>query len=840
MSNADDERRRDPNAKAEARLRDQESLLLATELSPDAVFIADQNGDYLYVNQASIALLGYSFDELTAMNVADLSSPEAATADSLLFSSLLETGELVTELTLVHKDGAEVSVALNATLLTNGLIYGSCRDITEQRRARERLRISEERFYKAFHASPNTIMISTLEDGRILEVNKGTPGVHGFESDDLVDRTTTELNMWADPEDRERFVELLERDGRVREAEFTFLTKAGEKRDCLLSSDVIEVDGERLLVSTSVDITERKRAERELSERLRFESLLSEMSASLLASFAAGAKSGLTDEEQLEGWLRRVLDYVGADQAMIWQRAADNEPAGWLPLAAVAASSFDRGSTCELVELPWARSRLEAGGVARFSSLRELPSQASRDMAALRARGIEGGLLVPMRASEAVVGAMAFWHARRSASWSPALVERVLLVASVLGNSLERKRALNRLEVALDEVRALRDRAEAENVILRKEVRQSHFHGQIIGQSGAIQAMLHQARQVAPMDSTVLILGETGTGKELLARAVHEWSGRQDQPLISINCASIPTSLVESELFGREKGAYTGALSRLVGRFEAAHGGTLFLDEVGELPLEVQAKLLRVLEEGRFQRLGSTKEIAVDVRIIAATNRDLEQAVAEKLFRQDLYYRLNVFPITVPPLRDRIEDVEELLWHFVRELGQRMGKRIEKIPPSDIEALKCHAWPGNIRELRNRVERAMILASGSSLTLSVTDGTTPPRRQRLGQPRRGAAPTHPASAREHGLEGAGPRRRSGRPRRQPLDPRVPNEEARRRAARALTARGFSSNRALEAEPQRPSPSGRAPAAEPPTFPTSSEISGCSLDRSHPSKPPGGS
>jgi formate hydrogenlyase transcriptional activator len=232
-----------------------------------------------------------------------------------------------------------------------------------------------------------------------------------------------------------------------------------------------------------------------------------------------------------------------------------------------------------------------------------------------------------------------------------------------------------------------------------------------------MRKVLMKAEQVAKTDSTVLIQGETGTGKELLAREIHKLSGRKDRLLVTVNCASLPPTLIESELFGREKGAYTGALTRMVGRFEVADGSTLFLDEIGELPQEVQSKLLRVLEEGRFERLGSTKPIQVNVRIIAATNRDLAKDVSEGRFRKDLFYRLNVFPLAIPPLRERPGDIPLLVWAFVREFERKMGKRIDTISRNRMEALQRYSWPGNVRELRNVIEHAMIVTSGKALVI---------------------------------------------------------------------------------------------------------------------------
>src|SRR6202046_5750785 len=246
------------------------------------------------------------------------------------------------------------------------------------------------------------------------------------------------------------------------------------------------------------------------------------------------------------------------------------------------------------------------------------------------------------------------------------------------------------------------------------------FEG-VIGRSSSLRRVLQMVETVAGGDSTVLLLGETGTGKELIARAIHSHSPREARPLVKLNCAAIPTGLLESELFGHERGSFTGAIAQKIGRLEVAHQGSLFLDEIGDIPLELQPKLLRVLQEREFERLGSTRTQKVDVRIVAATHRDLEGMILEKQFRSDLYYRVNVFPIRVPPLRERPEDIPLLVQHFVQEATQRMDKTIDTIPSETVEALIEYRWPGNIRELENIIERAVILSPGPVLRLSPRD-----------------------------------------------------------------------------------------------------------------------
>ena len=275
--------------------------------------------------------------------------------------------------------------------------------------------------------------------------------------------------------------------------------------------------------------------------------------------------------------------------------------------------------------------------------------------------------------------------------------------------------------LAFQEIGVLKDQLSKANAYLEEEVRTEHNFGEIIGESAAIRRVLKEAEMVAPTGSTVLIQGESGTGKELIARAVHDLSPRQGRTFVKLNCAAIPTGLLESELFGHEKGAFTGAIMQKSGRFELAHQGTLFLDEVGDIPQELQPKLLRVLQEQEFERLGSTRTIKVDLRLVAATNRDLARMVSDGRFRSDLYYRLNVFPIAVPPLRERREDIARLVRHFTQRFARRMGRRIEAIPGPVMNALVSYPWPGNVRELQNVIERAVILSPGSALQVPLGD-----------------------------------------------------------------------------------------------------------------------
>jgi formate hydrogenlyase transcriptional activator len=323
--------------------------------------------------------------------------------------------------------------------------------------------------------------------------------------------------------------------------------------------------------------------------------------------------------------------------------------------------------------------------------------------------GARSGCFVPLLTAHRALGVLMV-SANEDARFSERDLDLLVQISAQIAIAIENAQAFQ-------EISELRDRIASEKVYLEEEIRGEHNFGEIVGESQVLMRVLRQVETVAPTGSTVLLLGETGTGKELIARAVHDRSDRRHRTLVKMNCAAIPSGLLESELFGHEKGAFTGAIERKVGRFELAHQGTLFLDEVGDIPLELQAKLLRVLQDQEFERLGSTRSIKVDVRIVAATNRPLEQMVAERQFRSDLFYRLNVFPIVLPPLRERRDDIPRLVHYFVQKFARRMKKPIETIPTEAMTALCQWPWPGNVRELENVIERAVIQSRGSALHL---------------------------------------------------------------------------------------------------------------------------
>jgi formate hydrogenlyase transcriptional activator len=461
----------------------------------------------------------------------------------------------------------------------------------------------------------------------------------------------------------------------------------------------------------SIDMTERKQVEQALENRLRFERLLSDLSARFV-----NIPPDRVDSEIAYG-LRQILEFFQVDRVGLLRSLPDRS-AHQITHGVYGENvpSVPVGVELPRSLYPWAFEKLvEKHEVVSFSRLDDLPPEAGVDRQTYAEWGIRSALDIPIITGGSAVHVVAINSVKSEQVWPEELFPRLKLLGEIFVNALERKQIRLELEQRLREIEELKQRLENENIYLHEEVKLLADHTEIVSKSLAMKKVLSQAEQVARADSTVLILGETGTGKELLARAIHKMSVQKDRSLIAVNCASLPPTLIESELFGREKGAYTGAMTKMIGRFEIADGSTLFLDEIGELPLELQSKLLRVLEEGSFERLGSTKTLHVNVRIIASTNRDLGEEVKAGRFRKDLYYRLNVFPIVIPPLRERPEDIPLLVWAFVEKVQKRIGKEIETISKKTMEALQSYSWPGNVRELNNVIEHAMILSKDKNL-----------------------------------------------------------------------------------------------------------------------------
>ncbi|HSE41625.1 MAG TPA: sigma 54-interacting transcriptional regulator [Acidobacteriota bacterium] len=422
----------------------------------------------------------------------------------------------------------------------------------------------------------------------------------------------------------------------------------------------------------------------------------------------------------IEDSLQEIIDFLSLDRAVLWQQEEPNSKRFILThLRFKPGCGPDDKPFLTTDSFPWLTAQLLNGHETRYSRIDDLPEEAAVDKATIQKYAPKySAMAFPLFNGEKVYGILTFGKVQEII-WPERLIPRLRVVAHVFSGALLRKKSDEKLHQTLQELEKLKGQLERENVYLRQEINVRSSPSRIVYQSRAMTEVLAKVEQVAPTNATVLLSGETGTGKEMVASAIHELSSRSQRAMVRVNCGAIPAALVESEMFGREKGAYTGALSRQVGRFEFADSSTIFLDEVSELPMEVQVKLLRVLQEKEIERLGNPKPIRIDVRVIAATNQNLEKAVHEGKFRQDLYYRLNVFPIEIPPLRERREDIPKLVWSFIDELSNELGKKVESISSKSMEALMDYHWPGNVRELRNVIERAMIVSNSPKLYVEI-------------------------------------------------------------------------------------------------------------------------
>jgi formate hydrogenlyase transcriptional activator len=575
---------------------------------------------------------------------------------------------------------------------------------------------ADDRLRIAFDALPTGVLIAT-SDGVIELVNRELERQFGYSRDELIGRSVDLLIPDAlGPtlaSARTQFVSASE----LRQIAVRRIL-VGRRRDG--SSICAELALEPLETSRGLfvmaSVAENGRQDHQtatrqiIQERLDFEQLVGQLSGQFISLPHDQV------DDAIRNALRRIGEALGLDRCNFVRLLPDGvmtESYSWLaegvPALPEGVSAAER--------FPWALKTVREGGIVCFSSPDEIPEPIDR--ASYRAFGIRSCIAVPLWVDGKLSGAVGFDMVHKERHWSHEDVHRLRTFSTAFGNVLARQQSDEALQKALQEVVTLRDRLHAENTYLRKEAHAQLGASNVIGESAAIRRVLEQVHQVAVTDASVLLLGETGTGKELFATQIHDLSARHTRAMVRVNCAAIPSALMESELFGRERGAFTGAHARQIGRFELANHSTIFLDEIGELTPEIQVKLLRVLEERQLERLGSPRPIRVDARIIAATHRNLEQRIAEGTFREDLFYRLNVFPIRVPPLRERVEDIPLLVGTFVADFGKAFGKRVDTITPENLAALQRYAWPGNIRELRNVVERAMIVANGRELTIPV-------------------------------------------------------------------------------------------------------------------------
>ncbi len=462
-------------------------------------------------------------------------------------------------------------------------------------------------------------------------------------------------------------------------------------------------------------VQKNNKAQSNYLEFFEFEKLIS----GLCSSFV-DVDCGKVDD-QIEDALKKIVKALDIERSTLGQYSEEKNQIvithSWASEGIEKVPLFIIGD--ELY--PWATNKILNKEIVIISKADDFPEEANIDKDSFKNIGHKSGVAIPLSIANLPLGLLTFLTYTKERDWPGELIYGLKIIGEVFSNALLRKKTDEKLKRAFDEINKLKEQLKEENIYLREEIKLDHNYADIIGNGAALKYALHRVEQVAQTDTTVLIEGETGTGKELIARAIHNKSKRKDRSLIKVNCAAMSLNLIESELFGHEKGAFTGAVAMRIGRFELADKGTIFLDEIGELSLEIQVKLLRVLQEGEFERLGSSKTIKVDVRVITATNRILKEEVQDGKFREDLFYRLSVFTISVPSLNERREDIPLLAEFLVKKFNKKLGKKITKISRQTLNTLQNYSWPGNIRELENVIERAMVVADGSALVIKPSD-----------------------------------------------------------------------------------------------------------------------
>jgi PAS domain S-box-containing protein len=669
----------------EALQRSEERWRSVFENSAVGVALTDMDGRFIATNHVYQTMVGYTEEELRALRFLDITHEDYREANWALITELVEgkRRQFQIEKKYRRKDGSLIWVRNNDSLVPGTervprFIMALSEDITERKRAEEALRRSEAYLAEGQRLAKTGSWAVNPKTETCIYWSEEMRQIFGLDPERSNLPDTEEFLRLVHPEDRAGFRERVDQALRAKahfEQDYRIVLPDGTVKHIHgIGHPVLDETGNIIeYVGTDLDVTEQHEARAAL--QTAFEQIKAE-----------------------ETELRRMIDAIAVFVAVL-------RPDG--RLIYVNQTSIDyTGVTVEDVQREGHREPRHPEDVER---LREERQEAL-------ARG------VPFENEQRVLGkdGKYRWFLVR---YNPLRDDqgRIIRWYATWTDIDERKRAEERM----------RD----ENVALREQIDQAFMFEEIVGSSPALQAVLSSILKVAPTDSTVLITGETGTGKELIARAIHKHSQRAGQPFISVNCASIPSSLIASELFGHEKGAFTGALQRRQGRFELAHSGTIFLDEVGDLPAETQVTLLRVLQERQFERVGGNRVLTTDVRVIAATNRDLTAAIAAGTFRSDLFYRLNVFPIEMPPLRKRKEDIPMLVEYFVKRYAEKAGKQFRTIDMDTLELCQSYSWPGNIRELQNIVERSVILSSGDTFSIEKAWLASPePARQELPSP----------------------------------------------------------------------------------------------------------
>jgi len=675
------------------------------DVSPDAIFVTDAQGVIRGANPRAAELFGHTQAELFGQPIENLVPARFRgrhPSHRENYNAHPRARQMGAAMNLfgLRKDGTEfpVDIMLKPMMTESGpVVLSFVRDVTEQREALAALRRNDEQLRSIVESVRDYAIYLLDVDGHVMTWNPGAERIKQYKGDEVLGLHFSRFFTQEDA-DRGHPAELLrlaaERD-RIEEEGWR-VRKDGSRfwADTILTA----IRDESGLVTgyskVTRDFTDRKRAEEAVMLQLSSALLANVDVTKLLGAISASIKEVIPHDEAT---LALYDPTMGDLQVQFLGTTGDRAPRGEVRLH---LSSSPAGAAFRTREPVLVENLKEAGF-------------APEAVGHLTGLGMQSGCWVPLIHRGDVVGTLAVASSLEgnfSRSDAEMLVQIADQVAMAVNNA-----------TAFRQIAELRDRLRQENQYLEAEINLENRYEDIVGESKGLREVLREIETVAPTDATVLIQGESGTGKELLARAIHRLSRRSEHTFIKLNCAAIPAGLLESELFGHEKGAFTGAINRKIGRLELAHEGTLFLDEIGELPLDLQPKLLRVLQEREIERLGSNRPIPVNMRLIAATNRDLSEMVANKEFRADLYYRLKVFPVFSPPLRDRLGDIPVLVRHFVATHSRRMGKTIECIPDETMQALVRWPWPGNIRELENFLERAVILTRGPVLYVPLAE-----------------------------------------------------------------------------------------------------------------------
>jgi len=675
------------------------------EFSPDAIFVTDAEGIIRDANPRAAELFGYAPGEFAGMKVEAL-VPERFRgrhpSHRENYNAHPRARQMGAALNLfgLCKDGTEfpLDIMLKPMQTGDGLMTLSfVRDATEQKNAIEMARLQDQQLRSIVESIRDYAIYLLDRDGNVMTWSPGAERIKGYTAEEIIGKHFSRFFIQEDLE-RGRPAELMRlaaRKTRIEEEAWR-VRKDGSRfwADVILTAIRDSSNNVIGFAKVTRDFSDRKRAG---------EAVMLQLSSALLANLDVrkllGAISASISEVIPHDAATLGLYDPATDALMVQFLAADEggTPRGEVRLSLEGSPAGEAFRSREPVVLQ------------RIEGSRFVPEGVRH----LTGRGMQSGCWVPLIHRGHAIGALAV-ASRLEGAFSQREAEMLVQIADQVAMAVNNA-------VAFRQIAELRDRLTQEKQYLEEEINVENRFEDIVGESTGLRQVLKEIETVAPTDATVLIQGETGTGKELLARAIHRLSPRSERTFIKLNCAAIPAGLLESELFGHEKGAFTGAIARKLGRLELAHEGTLFLDEVGEMPLDLQPKLLRALQEREFERLGGTRPITVNVRLIAATNRDLGKMVAEKQFRADLYYRLKVFPIFSPPLRDRVSDIPMLVRHFVAAHSRRMGRNIEKISDETMDALKRWKWPGNIRELENLLERAVILTRGPILYVPLAE-----------------------------------------------------------------------------------------------------------------------